>query len=231
MAISATVELAQSEKDYLRENIEELAWPIAWQRVTGTRLDPYNFSRLSLATQIQRFEDPVKEEITKIGRDVEQALGSDAQTLGLEIMSDGRIKLVDNRPTEVAFQAYQPEHLGIIEYHSASRSYTRHEVAGINLDARQFADQRRQQTLYNWQAKYPSLDLDSLRNALNHERLKLESSLDDDTWATRFPGRDILRRFAEQHLNGIKYDVLANVILERMAANGIAPRGMKTVLD
>ncbi|MCW2756025.1 MAG: hypothetical protein JWQ32_3436 [Marmoricola sp.] len=155
--ISAVIEFAQSEREYLGENVEDLAWPIAWQRVTGQRLDPWTFNRMAIATQLEQFKAPIDAQLVAIERDVKGSLAHGPQVLGLEITPDGDIKLVENRPAEVAFQAYRPENLGIIEYHSASRAYVRQEVGGINLDSRQFKDQRRQQTLYNWQGKYQNV--------------------------------------------------------------------------
>jgi len=157
LAISAVIDFAQSEKDYLRANVEDLAWPIAWQHVTGQRMDPYTFNQIAISSQLHQYQVPITAELASIKADVERALEVGPQALGLEIRPDGTISLVQNRPAEVAFQAYRPESLGIIEYHSASRAYIRQEVGGINLDTRQFADQRRQQTLYNWQGKYQNV--------------------------------------------------------------------------
>ena len=77
--------------------------------------------------------------------------------MSLSISPYGSFETSECKPAEVVFQAYQPDKLGVIEYHSASRSYTRQPLGGINLDSRAFADQRRQQALYNWQAKYQNI--------------------------------------------------------------------------
>lgn len=157
MYVEGVVTFADEEADYLRQNVRDLAWPIAWQLVTGQRLDPWTSSRMAVATQLQQYQQRLDEELERIEADVIAALGSPDLTLSAEIRPDGRIALADCRPAEVAFQAYRPDHLGIIEYHSASRAYTRQDVGGITLDTRQFADQRRQQTLYNWQGKYQNV--------------------------------------------------------------------------
>lgn len=157
MTVVGEIEFAQDEANYLRSNVRELAWPIAWQRVTGQRPDPWTFSRVAIATQLAQYQEKVDEELTAIESDVTSALATGTQLLSLQIGADGGITLRPCPPAEVAFQAYRPDHLGIIEYHSASRTYTRQDVGGITLDTRQFADQRRQQSLYNWQAKYQNV--------------------------------------------------------------------------
>ena len=47
--------------------------------------------------------------------------------------------------------------LGVIEYHSALRSYPRQGLQGINLDPQAFEQERRQHALYNWQSKYQNV--------------------------------------------------------------------------
>ena len=83
--------------------------------------------------------------------------GRDTHEIAVEISPDGNLNTATCLPAEVSFQAYAPQHLGVIEYHSASRAYTRQPLAGINLDPRAFEDQRRQQALYNWQGKYQNV--------------------------------------------------------------------------
>jgi predicted ATPase len=157
LVIKGVVEFAASEADYLRQNIRDLAWPIAWQRVTGQRLDPWTFNRMAIATQVQQFQQPVEQEIVQISADLTTALATESQTLSIKIQPDGGLEIEDCRPAEIAFQSYRPEGLGVIEYHSASRAYVRQDVGGISLDTRTFEDQRRQQMLYNWQGKYQNI--------------------------------------------------------------------------
>lgn len=155
--IGAEIEFAVEEIQHLTGSLEELAFPLAWQRVTGQRLDFFSLSRMAVATQINQYQERLEREIESIRLEVAQALAIGPQLLELRIRPDRSFSVTDNRPAEVVFQAYQPEKLGVVEYHSASRAYTRQAVGGINLDARQFADQRRQATLYNWQNKYQNI--------------------------------------------------------------------------
>ena len=157
MTVEGILTFADDETDYLRSNVRELAWPVAWQRVTGQRLDPWVFNRMTIAPLLRQYQARIDEELAAIESAVDAALAKGPQTLRLEINSDGRLATEDCAPAEVMFQAFRPEHLGIIEYHSASRAYTRQEVGGITLDTRQFADQHRQQTLYNWHQKYQNV--------------------------------------------------------------------------
>ncbi|GAB3765557.1 ABC-type iron transport system FetAB ATPase subunit [Nocardioides ginsengisegetis] len=178
MLIRAEMAFAPSEKKYLLDNISDLAWPLAWQRVTGQRMDPWSFNRMAVASVLQQYRAQLEVQLASIKQDVEAALSHDTITLAAEIETDGMLRLSDCRPAEVAFQSYRPENLGIIEYHSASRTYSRQQVGGITLDTRQFADQRRQQTLYNSQGKYQNVKTE-LASAYVHNLIEAAGGTED----------------------------------------------------
>lgn len=157
ITVSGDIELADSEVSFLNEHAEELALPIAWQRITGQRIDQWTFNQMALATQMAQYKEPVQAMAKQVAEAARGSLASRTLTLALQIEAGGAVEITPSIVAELAFQTYRPESLGVIEYHSASRSYSRQELGGINLDARSFADQRRQQTLYNWQSKYQNV--------------------------------------------------------------------------
>lgn len=155
--IRATIRFAESEIDYIRENVEELVQPIAWQEVTGQPVDFWTFSRLSVATQLRQQQPALTGATNRLSQEVRNALSDPTHKLALKIHPSGDMHIETCKPAEAAFQAIEPDHLGVIEYHSASRSYSRQAVGGISLDVRGFEDQRRQQRLYNSQNKYQNI--------------------------------------------------------------------------
>lgn len=155
--ISATLEFTDSECQFMVQQGSELLWPLAWERVTGQRMDHWSFNRMAIATQLDQYREAVEQLLTTLSAELKQALVSTTQTIALEISQNGNLATARCLPAEVSFQAYQPAHLGIIEHHGASRSYTRQALQGINLDAKAFEQERRQQSLYNAQAKYQNV--------------------------------------------------------------------------
>ena len=97
----------------------------------------------------------------------------DVHKISLQILPSGQMQTAVCKTAEAIFQAYEPTHLGVIEYHSASRSYSRQALGGLNLDVRAFEDQRRQQRLYNAQQKYQNVKTELassyLRNLIARE--------------------------------------------------------------
>jgi len=155
LEVRAELEIAETELSYIKANIEELAFPVAWQRVTGQPTDHWSFSRVSVATQIEAIKPQLDNVIATIVEAVRNA--GPLQELAVQISPTGELTLQPSMLAQLAFQTYAPQDIGTIEYHSASRAYTRQDVGGINLDSRAFEDQRRQSGLYNWQAKYQNV--------------------------------------------------------------------------
>lgn len=76
-----------------------------------------------------------------------------------------------------------------------------------------------------------SLDEPSIDKRLVDARAVLESALEDGTWLTKFPARDVLRRYVERRFNGkVDYSTLRNAIVGKMVATGYEPAGMRAVL-
>ena len=199
--IAATISFTDGEIAYLRDNAEALAQPIAWQEVTGQTVDYWTYSRAAVATQLRSLQPALNARTTQLAQDVREALASSTFPISLEIRSDGEMETTECKPAEVAFQVNRPEHLGVVEYHSASRSYSRQQVGGINLDARSFEDQQRQQRLYNWQGKYQNVKTELatsyLRNLIAKEHGS-EEAADDlnntlrELFQTFFPDKEYL---------------------------------------
>jgi hypothetical protein len=171
--IAATLSFAESEVTFLNENAEKLVVPVAWQEVTGQPADYYSFTRAAVATQLRQHYSDLNERVEQLSADLRAALPEKTFTISIEVYPSGEMRPAECKPAEIAFQAYEPENLGIIEYHSASRTYGRQQVGGINLDTRAFEDQLRQSRLYNWQNKYQNIKTELatsyLRNIIARE--------------------------------------------------------------
>lgn len=155
--IEATVSFSSEERHYLQENAESVVQPMAWQEVTGQPVDYWSFSRIAVATQLLQVQPQVTQATNRLVTEIRSVAANSHHTLSLEITPNGEIRIAPSTLVQAAFQAYAPENLGVIEYHSASRSYLRQPVGGIDLNVRNFEDQQRQQRLYNWQAKYQNV--------------------------------------------------------------------------
>jgi energy-coupling factor transporter ATP-binding protein EcfA2 len=152
--ISATLQLSESERDYLRGNANALIEPVVWSELTGQDLAFRRFAPAAIARQSPEMMQRVAQQVAQRIPPFQAALNDDVQSVGLTLHHETlAIQLLPNPVVPVLFGTYDPEAVGVIEYHSASRTYQREALGGIDLNVRNFDDQRRQSTLYNWQNK------------------------------------------------------------------------------
>ena len=76
------------------------------------------------------------------------------------------------------------------------------------------------------------LTLDDLSQKAEVHRSDLQDALESAEWLKEFPGRRVLRRFADKHLSG-KIDSLmfSNLVLDKMVERSVKPESMKVILD
>jgi hypothetical protein len=155
--MAATIELDQSEKDYLLSNAEEIVAPMVWATITGQPVDATNFATFSIAPQFRHHEQQAAQNIAQAASLLRNSLAAESFQLALTIDPNLQLNAQSDPAIGIIFQTYLPEYLGVIEYHSASRSYQREAIGAVNLDAKQFESQRVAQSLYNWQQKYQNV--------------------------------------------------------------------------
>ena len=61
-------------------------------------------------------------------------------------------------------------------------------------------------------------------------REEFEGDLGSDRWQSRFPGREILKRFVKEHLS-CDYITFRNAITNKMALSDYRPESMEEVLQ
>ena len=74
------------------------------------------------------------------------------------------------------------------------------------------------------------LTKEMLENQMKECKERLEYALRTESWKRVFRGRDILRKFSAEHCNGVRYERLRDMIVNKMAQNGYQPEGMLKVL-
>ena len=75
------------------------------------------------------------------------------------------------------------------------------------------------------------LNLVEIQSRVTERRKVLADSLNTEEWKKHFRGRDILRRFCGEYVQGMRYEYFRNLIITQMVSAGHQPRGMKRILD
>jgi hypothetical protein len=96
---------------------------------------------------------------TAKGRDRRPTVGRRCIYLDIQvyIYPNLDIEPLDCTTAEVIFSTYEPERIGVIDFHGSHRDYQREKLGGINLDIQSSESQLRQHALYNAAQKYKNV--------------------------------------------------------------------------
>jgi hypothetical protein len=202
LVIHGKLELSSNEIAYLEANAEKVLEPIVWADLTRQPLDNFGFSSVVIAGQFPDLIEPVANLTAQRAAELRTDLGKQTHPLTLTIPPGSGVTILPSTVARVIFQTYMPQQLGIIDFHSASRTYVREGLGGINLDPHALESQRRSQSLYNWQAKYQNIKAELITTYLREiiaeqggARLSAYKDLNDtlkELFQTFFPDKRYL---------------------------------------
>jgi len=155
--IWADFSLADVELEYLRSHAEAVIEPIAWQEVVGRDFDVQGYGSPALATELRVHGEQVRTMTVAGAKELISGLDSPQLHARMVVTPTLAITVDPNRALEVVFRTFDPQHLGIIDYHGPMRSYQREVVGGLTLNLDSIEQQRRQRSLYDWQSKYQNV--------------------------------------------------------------------------
>ena len=213
--IKLGVELSTREKEYLQEKCDELMEEAAFARLfPGRQAEEWRKIKQeggiaglqkeilsALTQQKERLKSQLLKEISKL-----------IQEAHVTILPTGQVRKVESITLETIWRIYEPERVGIIDYHGSHRNYARENVGGINLSLKSHEDQQKQHTLYNYANKYTNIKtematefvLDILRREGGQiderRRMNLENTL-KELFKTFFPGKAFAGAKADQNGN------------------------------
>lgn len=255
MLIAADIELAESEKQFLREHGSGLVHQLAWTRVRGPAQMP---GRQAVVTPLDRRVHA--RSVEQVAAEMTGQLVSNLELpqLRAEITMDrsGEVTLKPATALEIVFGVYAPQSLGVIDYHSANRSYGREQVASVNLNVSASDERFRQSALYNTQNKYTNVKAEMasayVQDLLAREagvppssRANLNETL-KELFTVFFPGKRFLGPqptdagkllFPVELENGAQHDIddlssgEKEVLLGYLRLRGTAPSNSVVLLD
>jgi predicted ATP-dependent endonuclease of OLD family len=144
--IEADFLLSDAEREYLVSETEDVAENLARRIVGRDRGD----DQRQVSVLAQRFERPeVLEKRDGLVASIRDELAhGDLHTGRLEL-SQHYEQWNDSAVLMACFSTFNPERLGIIEYHSATRNYAREQFGGLQLNIRDQRENIKQHSLYN----------------------------------------------------------------------------------
>lgn len=202
LRVAATIELAQPERTFLKDNAESLLRNMIWRTIAPDREDPYRSRRTSLASELRAHHPEVEKQVADGLPVVLEQLDQDLLFAEVVLSSSGEDSYAQNPLLEILWSTFEPDHLGILDFHNAHRHYNYENLGSINLNI-QDTDQRvRQHALYGTQSKYTNIKSemaaafvrDLIAQKAGAEVQRDESIIDTlkDLFLRFFPGKEFL---------------------------------------
>lgn len=198
LTVEATISLSPSERQFLETNIEQILTQKIWQEITPEGKGAQRTLALDLRTKQPEVESRLANELPIFHHELNQL----AFTGKITIEPNGNISATPSRILELVFSQYDPQNIGIIDYHGANRNYDREQVGGINLSIQSSENRLRQHALYNHVNKYKNLKTEMAEGFVRDLLAGAAGGNDDgdaslidtlkELFSTFFPGKEFL---------------------------------------
>lgn len=155
LTISATISLSESEIDYLKENGKQLITKLLWKTYTkNPNYDPIEEVASSAASNQRMYSKQIEEETEKHYIEFKERISTNEFRGSIQLLPNNMQGVEENIILELLFNTFNPDELGIIDYHGAHRSYQKENLQNINLRFDNNNQQYQNHALYNYTNKY-----------------------------------------------------------------------------
>ena len=156
--IHITLSLHASEKTFLLNEADEIGERTAVQNIVPNV--PYEQWRRRIQAsgqQGQKIVQLIEDYSKQLATSLKEQLSSSVFVGNLAIHSNGRTSLSASIVLQSAWSIYEPQHVGIVDYHGPQRHFSRENVGNVNLNLKTKDQGERQSALYNYAAKYANI--------------------------------------------------------------------------
>ncbi|GAB3857871.1 hypothetical protein GCM10028822_32280 [Hymenobacter terrigena] len=259
IVIKAEFELNTEEKKYIENNSKNVYDKLYLQAKSNNMPGPPVAQHLVPAAQARILKDMMEDSLG-ITKEVEQELKQSSHIAEIRLNVNGEVTVTPSPVMQFVFSMYEPEIMGIIDYHSANRVYAREQVDTLQLQGNVNVANKSQHALYNIQNKYNGVKAEMARsyisqliakNAYENEGQVFENgnSLEQslvELFAIFFPGKKFLGirsslngglTFPIQLENGREHDINdlssgeKEILLGYLRIRNGAPRNSIILLD
>lgn len=141
---------SDEELRYFSENAKQLLSRHVWKDVAPERAGWDYLDTTPLASHLRVHEPEVEQRVNRALPEFLRELEKGTFLASIRVTPEGRASTEPSLTLEIAFSTYDPQYLGIIDYHGATRNYNREQLGGINLNVTSSEDRLKQHALYNY---------------------------------------------------------------------------------
>ena len=148
--------LRNAEKKYIEENLQTLVNNKIWKTIMPPH--SYGESEIIVPTNEYRFQEAnVNNQTLATCKKIQDEIKENSIFAKLTINPDGTITTNQCATLELCFSEFIPEHIGIIDYHSANRTYNRESLDHVSLNISNSINHFKNHVLYNSAGKYQNI--------------------------------------------------------------------------
>ena len=198
--ISVTLTLHEREKLYLYENGNQLVEEIAWNQLYPGSNYRHWRKRIRIQGEQNRAILDQIAQVQQLTNALFNGLQAELQKTGIcgevTILPNGQVAIQRNLALESIWKIYDPQNVGLVNYHGSHRHYTREQVGGVNLNLKTQEQQERQSTLYNYANKYANIKTQMATEfVLQMMREKSVQGMNKESEPLAETMRELFRRF------------------------------------
>ena len=152
------VSLHANEVRYLQENISDISEREAVRvRLPGLSFEEWNRRLKSSGQLAETIIREVEQTATNVANDISQRLEHERQIGKVLILPNGVVRLTPNSVLQSIWSIYEPQAIGIVDYHGPQRHFARENIGNVHLNLKTQEQSQRQSVLYNYAEKYANI--------------------------------------------------------------------------
>ena len=197
--IAITLTLHPAERLHLQEHAHELVEEIALNQLApGISYRNWRQRIRILGQREQAFLQQVDDLTQQLVESLKTAIKNNQHMGSVTIDQNGNVGIERNLVLESIWRIYEPQRVGLVDYHGSHRHYAREQVGGVNLSLKTQEEQQKQSTLYNYAKKYANIKtqmatefvLQTLREKGGEDRREPLSDTLKELFRRFFPGKE-----------------------------------------
>lgn len=156
--IAITLRLHPGECQHIQENEQEIAEEIALNQISpGIKYSDWR-QRIRISGEVgQAFLQQVERLTSQLVVALKSQMRKAEHNGAVAIEPNGRVVIERNLVLESIWKIYEPQRVGLVDYHGSHRHYAREQIGGVNLNLKTQEEQQKQSTLYNYVNKYANI--------------------------------------------------------------------------
>ena len=157
--IVASITLESTEKDFILNDVQRLTERLALLELFPGLRRHYadGLWNWRSVPELIRQEAQITKHTKSMQADIRAQLAREEIRGEVTIHNNGTLSIVPNRALTYIFSTFEPDHLGVIDFHAADRSYTYEQVSNVNIRVSQKDEQWKNSAIYNLAQKYSNV--------------------------------------------------------------------------